>query len=85
MKNYEECTIKLEQSSRFLCDENAEMLARSPEGDFEGEKREVGAKQNKTIKSFIISHSPVTLLHWWSWGLDTVERQQPSIMSDYAV
>lgn len=37
-KNYEERTIKLEQTSRFLCDENAEMLMRSPEWDLKGEK-----------------------------------------------
>lgn len=47
-------------------------------------------EHNQTIKSFIISHLAVAWLGCWSRGLDSVKagkrgRQQPSIMSDYAV
>lgn len=57
----------VQKTSRFVCDESGQMLERSPEGDWKGVKGSwVRAKQNKTIKSFIISHSPVTLLRWWS-------------------
>lgn len=34
-----------QKTSRFVCDENVQMLLRSPEGDFKGEKRDSGQRE----------------------------------------